>query len=362
MHLRAPAPAALLALLAVVALGPGCAARRPLLDERRTSPFAERLARARAQPQERRRVDVPVPGAAPVEVAYYVVRAPAGAAHPVLLLQPGVLANASTWRFLAPLLAERHDLLLIDPPGTGASERPEARLLSRDAYSPTWLAGATLAALQHFDAAESTPRRYVGVGHSLGGAVLLRALADPHLQARHAALLARVERLVLLAPADVGLTAVDPRLLRVRDLSDVEVALGGLLGLVRSQAEEATYESVLEPRRTALSGEAERLGGVLSRADTRHAAQAMLRRFQPSDRCGRPDAVAIQRLKEEEARLALPVLLLWGDRDDTLPLASSKDLLERLRGARLEVLPGKHSLHQERSADVAQRLLSFVGG
>lgn len=349
-----------LSLTLALALASGCAARPRLLDERRVEPYATLVALGASQPRETREATFTSDAAGRVKVAYHVVRAPAGAAAPVLVLQPGVLADAGTWRFLAPRLAQRHDLVLIDPPGTGESGVPDPRVARVPAYTPAWLAGATLAALTDFERAEPVPRRLVLVGHSLGGTVVLRALADPVLRAQHAPLLSRVERAVLLAPADLGLTAADERLLAIRDLSDLEAALGGALGIVQRKVEQGTYDSVLEPGRSALAGEARRLGLQLCRAPQRHAAQAMLRRFLPLDRCGRPDREAIRSLTEQERAIALPLLVLWGDRDDTLRLASSGPLLERLPTARLEVLSGKHSLHQERASEVAEAILAFV--
>lgn len=349
-----------LSLTVALALAAGCAARPRLLDERRVEPYASLVALGASQPRETRVATFPSAAAGRVEVAYHVVRAPAGAAASVLVLQPGVLADAATWRFLAPRLAERHDLVLIDPPGTGLSGVPDPRVARAPAYTPAWLAGATLAALTDFERTEPAPRPLVLVGHSLGGTVVLRALADPALLAQHGPLLSRVERAVLLAPADLGLSDVDERLVAIRDLSDLEAALGGALGIVQRKVEQGTYDSVLEPGRSALVGEARRLGQQLCRAPQRHAAQAMLRRFLPLNRCGQPDRETIRGLTEQERAIAIPLLVLWGDRDDTLRLPSSGPLLERLPTARLQVLSGKHSLHQERASEVAEAILAFV--
>lgn len=365
---RRPALLALVPLATVLLALPatsGCAARPRLLDERRTPPFAAALALGAGQREERRVVPVvpALPGSAgPVDVALHVRRAPGGAAGPVLVLQPGVLADAGTWRFLAPHLAASFDLVLVDPPGTGASARPDPRRAGAEAYSPTWLAACTLGALEAFDRGEPAPRRYVLVGHSLGGTVVLRALADPGLAARHADLRARVERAVLLAPADLALTAADERLATIRDLSDLEAGLAQGLGLLRRQVEDAVWGSVLVPQQTALRGDAARLEAALCRPDTRHAAQAMLRRFVRTDRGGRPVPAEVERLTAPERGLTLPLLVLWGRHDDTLPLAGAQRLLERLPGEQLRLLPAKHSPHIECVPDTAALIGAFARG
>ncbi len=359
---RWPSPAcraAGAALALVLALAPGCASRPRFVDERRAEPYAGLLARGAGLRVEERSADFPQPRGPAVRVAYRVVRTPSATPGPMVVLQPGVMADGSTWRFVAPVLAERHDLVLVDPPGTGRSDRPDPRALAADAYSPAWLARATLAVLLDVQRSEPAPRRLLLVGHSLGGQVTLRLLADPALRAASAGLLDRVERAALIARADLGLTDAGGQLRSLGTTTDLEVALGQLLGLARPRIDESVRTSVLDPGRDALGHEAERLAGVLCSADTRHAMQAMLLRFQPLDRCGRPDRAAIAPLLEQERAIRVPLLLLWGDRDATLPPATAEPLRERLTTERFELLAGKHSLHQERAADVAARLRAF---
>lgn len=353
--------ALLLGALLSAPLG-GCAARPRLLHEERTAPYQGLVERAAAQPEELRLLRVAHDALGPVDVALHVRRAPQGAAQPVLVLQPGVLADAGTWRFVAPLLAPRFDLVLVDPPGTGASGKPDVRHVSSDAYSPTWLAAHTLGALAAFDAGEPARRRYVLVGHSLGGAVVLRMLDDPGLRARHGALLRQVERAVLIGPADLGLSAADERLLAIRDLSDFEASVGQALGVVRRQVEQGVFDSVLDPGRAALVGDAQRLESALCVSATRHAAQAMLRRFLPTDRCGRPDRAAIERLTADERSVSQPLLVLWGEQDDTLPLSGAQGLLERLQTEELRVLASKHSPHVEQVEQTAALIAAFAAG
>ena len=56
-----------------------------------------------------------------------------------------------------------------------------------------------------------------------------------------------------------------------------------------------------------------------------------------------------------------PALLLWGERDDVIPLAQGRALAERLDGARLEVLPGaSHPCYLDQPERFHALLLEFL--
>jgi pimeloyl-ACP methyl ester carboxylesterase len=343
------------------------ACRSPYLpDERRIPPYAALTARAEAA-QRLERVRVVPPQGKPLEVALRVSRAPTGEAHPTFVFLNGSFADGTTWRFVVGALADEFHLVAVDPPGTGASDKPDPRSAAPRtaaplAYTPTWTAEHVLLALEAHERLLAARPRYVLVGHSLGGTAVLRMLADPDLGARHRDLLARVGGAVLIAPVDVAMETVDPRVEEVTGLTDLEASLGTVLGIVRSRVNETIHDSVLVPRRDALRQEADRIACMMIHADTRHAAQAMLLRFSPVDRCGRRDLEAARRLADQERSIRVPVLILWGLHDDALPVAQSGPLLKRLGAvAGLEVVAGaKHSVQQEQVLLVAERLRAFA--
>ena len=62
------------------------------------------------------------------------------------------------------------------------------------------------------------------------------------------------------------------------------------------------------------------------------------------------------------ARIAQPVLLLWGDQDRMVPIANAQDYLRALPDARLVVLPGiGHVPMEEAPSDVVAALRPFIG-
>jgi len=352
---RLPAALALAALLLA-----GCVSPR-LVDERRQAPYAGLLARYEALPHKPERLAVQVPGSAPVRVGLDVVTSPRGAGGAVLVLQPGILSDGSSWRFLMGELGGEHDLIAVDPPGTGASDAPDPRAAGPEGYSPTWLAAHTLGALEAWETRTGVARDYVLVGHSLGGTVVLRALADPGLGARHRDLLARVRGVVLLAPADIALERRDEKFRDLALLSDFKAGVGERLGLVQQGVREGIVDNAVRPERDALLDEALRIEALAGRPATRHAAQAMLRRFQPMLPCDRPDLPAARRLAEQERGIDKPILLMWGVSDKTLPVMEAEAIRERLASEEFLALEHVgHSIHQEGVERVAAQMRAFL--
>ena len=107
---------------------------------------------------EERRVDV-----GGTSLRYFV-----GGSGPSLVLVHGLAGAASNWVELAPLLGRRHRLLIVELPGHGGSE-PLAAAPTLDPYADCVVELARLEGL--------LPAALVG--HSLGGAVALRA-AERH--------------------------------------------------------------------------------------------------------------------------------------------------------------------------------------
>ena len=346
----------------VVGTAAGCAAPR-LADERAVEPFASLLSQADEQGTAVHLVDGAAPGSAPLPMQLTQMPRTHRGTGPLLVLQSGVMADASSWRFLAPLLAEEYDLLLVDPPGCGGSAKPEARRLGEDAYTPTWLGQHTLRAVDRWEQAQGTDRSrpIVFVGHSLGSTSLMMALGDRETRAALPAVTQRVEKLVLFQPADVGMVHVHEDFEKLTKLPDALVHVGNAVGATGYLVKKAIHESVLEPRTRAHRQEAESFQLVVGSDDTRHAAQAMLRRFRKVDACGTVDWLHVQEREERYRLLQMPVLIVWGAQDDVLEAAIPPRLQKKLPDARVRQVPdAKHSPHQERPRLCAQWVRAFL--
>ncbi|HKB14620.1 MAG TPA: alpha/beta hydrolase, partial [Planctomycetota bacterium] len=170
-----------------------------------------------------------------------------------------------------------------------------------------------------------------------GGGVALRMFGRP-LKEEFADVLGRVDRLVLVAPLDFAMEKPDPVLRHIAELSGVEVELGSSLNVLQERIAR-DLSGGAEEAPPALRGEADRLIEILEKRRRRLAAQAMIRQAIPWRENERPDWERIERLVAEYARVEVPCLIVWGERDETLPVSTGYKLAAQIPGARLRTLP-----------------------
>jgi pimeloyl-ACP methyl ester carboxylesterase len=254
------------------------------------------------------------------------VRYLVGGAGPPLVLVHGLGGAASNWTELAPILAERHRVLVPDLPGHGGSDP----LPGDGGLGP--LADRVRRCAEKEQALPAPV-----VGHSLGGEVALRLAAE-----RREA----VEALVLCASSGISCRS---RRNRVGLAITTAVRPGRIAGrhrqrLVRRQwATRACFLGLAEATLTP-----EGALGFLERAatatDTRPAARALV----AEDFRARLD------------RIACPVLILWGARDRIVPPDDGFEYARRL-GATLRLLPETgHLLIGERPLECSVLIEEFL--
>ena len=236
----------------------------------------------------------------------------AGSGSVVLLLH-GITSSATTWDDVLPWLAERHTVVAPDLLGHGESAKP------RGDYSLGAQANTLrdlLAVLGH--------ERVTVVGHSLGGGIAMQlAYQYPEL----------CERLVLVSSGGLGRT-VSP-LLRSASLPGASA----LLSLAAHPRVLSALERFGERPRQRSSGR-----GVYLRA--------IARALRPLQRPGAREAflqtlrsVIDARGQRVSARdrlyllSAMPTLIVWGERDNTIPLSHGRAAHEAAPGSRFETLP-----------------------
>jgi pimeloyl-ACP methyl ester carboxylesterase len=300
-----------------------------------------------------------------IEVRLALHRRGHGTNESLVIFLHGVLADHTTWCHLAGDLGEDHDLWLMDLPGCGASDKPKPSRLGRDGYSPTAMADRILQVLSlslgERDAVAAPPTNIILVAHSLGGMTALRMFGDPDLRGRFAGVLGRIDRLVLLAPADVAVHAEMPAFMQVINFKDWQAAIARPLGLVKKASRENTRDGYQNPD-CALQESARTLERVLSRPAERHAAQAMLRQAVPwHEKARRPDWEGIRRQAADYANVDVPTLIVWGARDEALPAAMGHKLKDDIRGAQLVRLEDcAHSIATEKPLECAQMIRGFM--
>lgn len=345
-------------MLDLVACGSGL----QLVDETRTAPYAALLAEADRLPHRDVLLAVPREEASPWPVFLRDIPSPDPAARtrPVLVLLNGAFSDGATWRFTVGPLARSFDLVVIDLPGTGKSTDADADAQPEETFTSTWAGGLVLSALAAWDRAQSVSRRFVLVGHSIGGAVVLRMLGAPQL--RHGAADVDTVGAVLIAAPHVGTPAWHPVLVELTHLTSAEVELGDALGILRHEVERSIATSVVDPHRDALAGEATRFVSALTDPDRRRASQLLLRRIRPVDASDTPIWPAVRALVDDHRRVAVPVLLVWGRDDDILPLTVAQALADEIPDADLVVIDrARHSVHQERPEATADAIRAFAG-
>jgi pimeloyl-ACP methyl ester carboxylesterase len=261
-----------------------------------------------------------------VRLRYYV-----GGEGPPLILVHGLGGAAANWAEMVPLLVDRHRLLVPDLPGhAGSPPFPAAATL--DPYADRV---DRLAELESID-------RAAVVGHSLGGLVGLR-LAVNYPQ--------RVEALVLTASAGIRSSTRE---------AERYLNLAAILRPTRRYARhrEAISRSPLlrmlvfgyfgasDP--LAMSNGA--VDGFLSAMDL-HTDTATARRALVQDD---------PRLDLE--RVACPVFLLWGARDNQITAEDAFEYARRLRAPLRMVSDCGHLLIGERPDACAEAIEEFLGG
>ncbi len=265
-----------------------------------------------------------------------VVYRVAGDGPPVVLIH-GMLNSSSHWRAVALELAREHLVIAPDLIGHGDSAAP------RGDYS----LGAHAASIRDLLAAIGVDRATV-VGHSLGGGVAMQFFYQfPQ----------RVERLVLISSGGLG-----------RDVSPLlrSAALPGVSALL---------SATIRPRLiTALasSGARMRERGI----ETGVYLQAIARALRPLESAGARQAflhtlrsvidIHGQRVSATD-RLGLlaevPTLIVWGERDRTIPLEHGRLAHAAIRDSAFVTIPGAaHFPHLEEPEELARLLREFMAG
>jgi pimeloyl-ACP methyl ester carboxylesterase len=258
----------------------------------------------------------------------------AGAGPPVVLIH-GMVNSSIHWESVALRLADEFTVIAPDLLGHGDSAAV------RGDYSM----GAHAASIRDLLATVGVERATI-VGHSLGGGVAMQFFYQfPQ----------RVERLALVSSGGLG-PEVSPMLRGA--------ALPGASGLLWI----AAHPRLL----SALRDTGERLE---RRGSTKGVyLQAIARALRPLEEPGARKAFLQtlrsvidahgQRVSARDRLYLLtsfPTLIVWGDRDNTIPLSHGRDAHEAIPGSRFETLPrAAHFPHLEDPEGLAAVLRDFI--
>ena len=257
---------------------------------------------------------------------------------PVALLLHGTGASTHSWRGVAPLLAQRYTVVAPDLPGHAFTGLPPGGAGAPQLGLPG-MARALAALLQTLHLQPG-----LIVGHSAGAAIAIRMALDG---------LATPQRIV-------GINAA-------------LLPLGGLAGQWFSPAAKLMAAMPLVPRLFAWRAQSPAvlqrlLAGTGSTLDAE--GQALYHRLvtDADHAAGALGMMAnwdLPQLANDLPRLTVPLDLIVGERDRTVPPADAREAMQRLapvaRGV-LTVLPGLgHLAHEEDAALVSNHLLAPAG-
>ena len=347
-------------LLIVCAVASGCASTYKKLPELDQVPELKAL----AERSDARRIRLwthPVGenGGAP----YSIVAEETGAGSPdvLVVLIHGLASDRTTWQFVSGDLGGTLRLWIPDQLGCGESDRPSPFEIGENEYAPSASARQLLEALRQRNDEAGWPERIFFVGHSLGGAVTLRILGSAELREDYPRILERVDSAMLIAPLEFAVHRSNETIDEMSRMGGFKLAIARATGVFKEKAARELVESAEDPNRV-FKFDVDRLLSAFDGKPARISTQAIMRQAVPFDESnGRPNWEAIEPLVDDYANVDVPVLLLWGKRDETLPLSMGYKLLAELPDARLRIVTeGKHSLQADRPTLVAEWIRRFL--
>lgn len=270
------------------------------------------------------------PYAGNISIHYHIV---GHGSLPILFLH-GFASSSTTWQDLIALFpAVEYTLYLLDLKGFGRSSKPKDGAYSIEDQAEIV---RTFILAQGF-------RSLVLVGHSLGGAVALRV----SIEAGRGGDPFTIEKLVLIDSA-----AYPQRLPRFfRKLKSPFGPLFLRLIPVRMLVQ-GVLERVFFDKTVITADMFERYKSYFRGKGIAHALRATVKAVNPD---------AYVHIEESYRRLALPVLIIWGDEDRNVRLSLGQRLHRDIPGSRLKVLEKcGHNPHEERPEETRAAILSFL--
>lgn len=258
-----------------------------------------------------------------------------GERAPVVLIH-GLTDSHSSWRRIAPGLAEDRRVLMIDLPGCGLSGRPDA------SYGLQWQAQLVDAWLAQLDLQSVDV-----VGHSYGGGVAqMLLLARP----------LRVRRLVLAASGGLGREVgfwlkFGTFPFFVEHFGQPFMAFG---------TRHALRSMIKSPRATELADATHEDIEALAKMNAQPGtARAFSRTVRDVIDFGGQTRHFAHRLHEVKAEV--PIAVLWGEDDGLIPMQHGLDFVALFEHAIFVSIPGcGHYLHIERPAEFLEAVRHFL--
>ncbi|KPJ73297.1 hypothetical protein AMJ48_01855 [Parcubacteria bacterium DG_74_1] len=223
-------------------------------------------------------------------------------------------SNSLRWQRVKELLEGKGiEVLILDLPGFGITPSPN-RPWSRDDYIG-WVFQKVK---------EKNWHKFNLLGHSFGGGLSLKITTNfPE----------KIERLILCAPAIIRRKSLKTYLFYwLAYLGRKIFSLPGLKSL-RPYAQKLIYK-------LAGSRDYYVADGIMK--------ETMKKLYE-------------ERLEDLLEKLKTPTLIIWGEKDDVLPVSDAYEIKEKIKNSELKIIPqAKHSPHREVPDELAEIVINFL--
>jgi len=246
-----------------------------------------------------------------------------------LLILPGWGSNSLRWQRVKELLEKKGiEVLVLDLPGFGVAFSPQ-KAWSRDDYI-NWI----FQKVKDYNppAAQQGKlynnwQKFNLLGHSFGGGLAVKLAAN---------FSEKVDKLILLSPAIIRRKSIKTYLFYyISELGKKVFSLPGF--------------KILHPL-------AEKLIYKLAGTRDYYLADGIMKETMKKIGKEEPLEMILEKIK-------IPTLILWGERDDVLPVKDAYYIKEKISDSELKIIPkAKHSPHRESPEELAGIIVQFIKG
>ena len=251
--------------------------------------------------------------------------------HPyTLVFIHGFGAASHYWRELEEHFAGTYNTVALDLKGFGYSDKPKDgkyRVSDQADLVKAFIEAKNLANI-------------ILVGHSMGGAVaLLTSLTLPP---------DKVKGLILLDSASYGQELPDfIKLLRTPVLNTVGPALLPDRLLVKKMLQKVFYDQT-----KITDAMIQQYTSYLKYPGAHYALRQTAKQIIPEN---------VDEIIDQTINLKIPVLIIWGENDQVLPLSSGQRLHYDIKDSEFVIIPESgHDPHEEKPAETIQAMTSFL--
>lgn len=232
-----------------------------------------------------------------------------------LLILPGWGSNSGRWQRVKKLLEESEiEVLVLDLPGFGLSS-PPSEVWGRSDYI-NWIFQRTK---------EKNWQKFNLLGHSFGGGIAAKIAANfPE----------EIEKLILCAPA----------IIRRRNIKSYLFYWLAFLG----------KKIFSLPGLKKLSPLAKKIIYKLAGTRDYYIADGIMKEIMKKIWVEEDLLIVLEKIK-------IPTLILWGEKDDVLPLKDAYIIKEKIKNSEIKIIPkAKHSPHREIPEELAESIIKFI--